>query len=144
MKITSFLILVAILLSGCSSYQQKSSLFNKSGFSEERMGSNVFRVTYEGNDKNSDEEVSDFNLLRSAEVTMENGFKYFVILKTTDTSSDESFGSTPSLSSSSTSLSKEHTATSTIICSEEYSDISHGQLYDAASTAEDIKQKYGL
>ncbi len=144
MKIISFLILVAIVLSGCSSYQQKSSLFNKSGFSEERMGNNVFRVTYEGNDVNSDEEVSDFNLLRSAEVTLENGFKYFVILKTLDSSSDENFGSTPSLSSSRIGLNKLHTATSTIICSEEYSDISHGQLYDAASTAEDIKQKYGL
>jgi len=144
LKIISFLILVAIVLSGCSSYQQKSSLFNKSGFSEERMGNNVFRVTYEGNDVNSDEEVSDFNLLRSAEVTLENGFKYFVILKTLDSSSDENFGSTPSLSSSRIGLNKLHTATSTIICSEEYSDISHGQLYDAASTAEDIKQKYGL
>ncbi|MDX8385367.1 MAG: hypothetical protein R8M11_02490 [Gallionella sp.] len=144
MKITYFLILVAILISGCSSYQQKGTIFNQSGFSEERMGNNVFRITYEGNDKNSDEEVSDFNLLRSAEVTLENGFKYFVILKTTDNSSDESFGSTPSLSSTSAGLKKLHTATSTIICSEEYSDISHGQLYDAASTVETIKQKYRL
>jgi len=144
LKITSLLILVAILVSGCSSYQQKSTLFNKSGFSEERMGNNVFRITYEGNDKNSDEEVSDFNLLRSAEVTLENGFKYFVILKAADSSSDESFGSTPSLTSSSTGLNKLHTATSTIICSEEHSDIPSGQLYDAAYTAEDIKQKYGL
>ena len=144
MKITSFLILITILFSGCSSYQQKSSLFNKSGFSEERMGNNVFRVTYEGNEENSDEEVSDFNLLRSAEITLENGFKYFVILKTTDSASDESFGSTPSLSSSSSGVSKQHTATATIICSKEYSDISHGQLYDAASIVEDIKKKYGL
>jgi len=144
MKIASFLIFTAILISGCSSYQQKGALFNKSGFSEERMGSNVFRITYEGNDKNSDEEVSDFNLLRSAEVTLENEFKYFVILKTTDSSSDESFGSTPSLSSSRRGLQKLHTATSTIICSKEHADISHGQLYEAASTAKTIKQKYGL
>ena len=144
MKITSLLTLAAILLSGCSSSPQKSPLFNQSGLSEQRMGDNVFRITYEGSAKNSAEEVSDFNLLRSARVTLSNGFKYFVILKTTGGSSDKSFGSTPFLSSSGTGLKKFYTATSTIICSAKHSELSHGQLYDAASTVKVIKQKYGL
>ncbi len=144
MKLTFFLVLSVILISGCSSYQRKGVLFNDSGFSEQQLGNNVFRIEYQGSDNNSDEEVSDFNMLRSAEVTLKHGFKYFVILKTGDSGSDQSFGTSPSMSTSGSGLIKTHTAVSTIICSVERSDISHGQLYDAAATAGNIKKKYGL
>lgn len=76
----SFLIaLISIfILSGCSTkYQQKSFT---GGFSETQLSENSFIVHFKGNAFTSKEKATDFTLLRSAELAINNGFKYFTVI----------------------------------------------------------------
>lgn len=66
------------LISGCASKYKKMGFGG--GYSETRLDNNVFTVTFRGNGHTSRERVSDFNLLRSAELSLQNGFKYFIII----------------------------------------------------------------
>ena len=51
------------------------------GYSELQLEQNIFQVSFKGNSKTSMERAVDFALLRSAELTLGNGYNYFVILK---------------------------------------------------------------
>jgi len=70
--------LAVILLAGCATTYQPKSFTG--GYSETQLGENVFQVSFRGNGYTSRERASDFNLLRSAELTLERGFRYFVIV----------------------------------------------------------------
>jgi len=48
------------------------------GYSDERLAANRFRVTFQGNSATKRTTVEDFLLLRSAEVTRDAGFDWFV------------------------------------------------------------------
>lgn len=72
------MVVISIILSGCSTTYQKQSFTG--GFSETQLSENIFQVTFKGNAYTSRERASDFTLLRSAELSLENGFKYFIIV----------------------------------------------------------------
>ena len=81
---TIFVICLSILLVSCSTGYRP--LNDSGGYWDERIEStsNKFKIGYDGNKWHSDpvnrkERVIDLALLRSAEVALENGFKYFVI-----------------------------------------------------------------
>ena len=81
---TIFVICLSILLVSCSTGYRP--LNDSGGYWDERIGStsNRFKIGYDGNKWHSDpinrkERVIDLALLRSAEVALENGFKYFII-----------------------------------------------------------------
>lgn len=66
------------MLTGCAtSYQAKSF---SGGFSETQLDKNVFRVSFKGNGYTGSERAEDFALLRSAELTLQNGFTHFAIV----------------------------------------------------------------
>lgn len=67
------------------------------GYSETQLSENIFQVYFRGNGYTSQERASDFNLLRSAEVTLENGYRYFIIVES-DKSSSLSTYTTPKTS----------------------------------------------
>lgn len=69
---------IAILISGCATGYQKSGFGG--GFNETQLSENVWKVHFRGNAKTSMERATDFCLLRSAELTLENGYKYFAII----------------------------------------------------------------
>lgn len=73
-----YTIFVVLALSGCvtGSYQPFSSGY---GYQSEPKGENTYYVTYTGSGNTGIEKINDFALLRSAELTLEKGFKYFVI-----------------------------------------------------------------
>ncbi|EJG0889455.1 hypothetical protein HJ078_22605 [Vibrio parahaemolyticus] len=75
-KIIALAIVVA--LSGCATAYQPQGL--SGGFSSTQLDNNVFAITFKGNAFTSRETANDFALLRSAEISLENGCKYFVIL----------------------------------------------------------------
>lgn len=77
MKKTYFLCVVSLMLAGCASQYQPIAF--SGGYSDMRMQENVFVVTYRGNGFTSDIRAKDFALLHCAEVTLKNGYKYFVI-----------------------------------------------------------------
>lgn len=72
------LLLVVILISGCATGYQAQGF--KGGFSETQLDHNVFVVTFKGNGFTSLETASDFSLLRSAELALKNGYKYFAVI----------------------------------------------------------------
>ena len=82
-KTLVFLCLSVFLASCSTSYRP---LNDSGGYWDERIEStsNKFKIGYDGNKWHSDpvnrkERVIDLALLRSAEIALENGFKYFII-----------------------------------------------------------------
>lgn len=67
-----------LILSGCASPYQKEGLTG--GYSDMRVRDNVFRVSFKGNRVTSEQRVIDLAHVRAAEVTLQNGYKYFIIL----------------------------------------------------------------
>lgn len=77
MKVKLFL-LISLFLAGCTTgnYQR----FNDGvGYQETQLNTNEYNVTYTGTRSTNIKKVNDFVLLRSAEITLENGYKYFMI-----------------------------------------------------------------
>lgn len=75
--------LIALSILGCSTTYQSSGFTG--GYSETQLDLNVFRVTFNGNAYTGRDKVADFTLLRSAELTLANGYKYFVIVDSENT-----------------------------------------------------------
>jgi len=73
-------LVLLLSLSSCmeTSYRPTGSVWT--GFSEVQLAPNKFRVNFNGNITDDKNRIRDFTLLRSAEVTIENGFKYFSII----------------------------------------------------------------
>ncbi len=71
-------LLATVLISGCATGYQAQGF--KGGFSETQLDHNVFVVSFKGNGFTSLEKASDFSLLRSAELALQNGYKYFAII----------------------------------------------------------------
>jgi len=78
MKNVLIFIISFVCLSSCAT-AYKSQGFS-GGYSETQYSENVFQVSFKGNGYTSRERASDFALLRSAEVALEHGFKYFFIV----------------------------------------------------------------
>ena len=72
------LLIPIIILAGCATPYQQSSLLG--GFKEIRLSDNSFRVTFKGNAYTSSDRASNYCLLRCAELCLENGYKYFVLI----------------------------------------------------------------
>lgn len=77
MRIIATLSLIAAL-SGCATAYQPQSF--DGGFSDAQLDTNVFKISFEGNGYTARDKANDFALLRSAEVALQHGFKYFVII----------------------------------------------------------------
>jgi hypothetical protein len=71
------LILFPLALTGCATTYQAKSFTG--GFSETRYAEDVFEVSFNGNGYTSEQRASDLALLRSAELTLKNGYQYFVV-----------------------------------------------------------------
>lgn len=67
--------LLLTILAGCSTDYQPSGLTG--GYEEAQLAPNVWRVTFGGNGYTSQERTQDFATLRSAELTLKNGYRYF-------------------------------------------------------------------
>jgi hypothetical protein len=70
--------ILILLLAGCATPYQKSGFAG--GYSETQLGENIFRVHFRGNGYTGAERAEDFTLLRSAELSEEHGFPYFIIV----------------------------------------------------------------
>jgi len=158
----SIIVLLVAVLSGCATTYQRESF--SGGYSETQLGENIFQVTFRGNGYTSRERASDLSLLRSAEVVLENGFRYFVIVES-EKGSKVSAHTTPSTSyttgsaygygnyahgSATTTTSGGQTyfiskprATNTILCFKEKPEI-NGLVFDAEFVTKSIKQKYEI
>lgn len=72
------IVIAAVLLAGCATSYKPEGL--RGGFSEAQLDVNVFRVSVRGNGYTHADRVEEMALLRSSEIALEHGFKYFVIV----------------------------------------------------------------
>jgi len=82
--------LLLLLLSSCATkYTRMSdSIFSDhTGYTESPIDSTTYEVTFTGNPSTSPDVVSRYALYRSAELTVEKGFDYFVVLDRENSSS---------------------------------------------------------
>jgi hypothetical protein len=155
-------LMVAMILSGCATTYQKQSFTG--GYSETQLGENIFQVSFKGNAYTSRERVSDFTLLRSAEIAIENGYRYFVVVEsekysklgtyttpTTSQTTGSAFVSGNYVHGSATTttyggqtyvISKPR-ANNTILCFKDKPDI-NGLVFEAAFIIKSIRAKYGM
>ena len=148
------LIMTIFIMSGCAT-KYKSVGFS-GGYSETRLGSNIFNVSFRGNGYTSRERATDFTLLRSAELCLQNGFKYFIItnsekhtdLYTTPKSYDtsgtingSSFDATTTQSGGITF--RKPSINNTVVCFTKKPKM-NGLIYDANFITKSIKTKYEI
>ncbi|MFA5940042.1 MAG: hypothetical protein WC809_11865 [Sinimarinibacterium sp.] len=72
--------LMVVGLAGCfraTPYQPKDRGY---GYSEQKLESNRYRVTFSGNSITARETVENYLLYRAAELTLENGYDFFVMV----------------------------------------------------------------
>lgn len=74
---------VIVGLSACASSTPygPTTTSNGYGFSEQRIESNRYRVTFRGNSLTSREQVENYLLYRAAELTLQDGYDYFTMVK---------------------------------------------------------------
>ena len=75
------LMAISLVITGCatSAYYYKYQ-GAAGGFSDIKIQDDIYKVSYSENSFVSVETAEDFALLRAAEVTLTNGYKYFIIL----------------------------------------------------------------
>jgi uncharacterized protein YceK len=153
---------VAIILSSCATAYKKIGFTG--GYSETQLGENIFQVSFRGNGYTSRERALDFSLLRSAEIALENGYRYFIIIEAEKSSSLSTY-TTPKTSHTTgniyvsgnyatgnattysyggqTYFISKPRAINTILCFNEKPEVNL-LVFDAEFVKKSIRQKYGL
>jgi hypothetical protein len=108
------------------------------GYSETRIGENIWRVFFRGNGFTSPERAIDFALLRSAEVCLGSGYRYFILAESVN-ERNISIGAT----STTIYTIARPSSTNTVVCFVERP-TGYAVVYDARFVADSIRRKYGL
>ncbi len=69
--------LVGFALSSCATGYHKTGLTG--GYTETQLGPDIFRVSFSGNGFCSNQRAQDLVLLRAADLTVDNGYSYFIV-----------------------------------------------------------------
>lgn len=78
MKKVIAVVLLCAFISGCATPYKKSGFMG--GYSDTKIQDDIFKVKFKGNAFIGRDEVADFALLRCAELTLNNEYKYFIVL----------------------------------------------------------------
>jgi len=152
------LLVLIVSISGCATPYQSSGF--RGGFKDTRLDDNSFMIDFKGNGFTSKERAYDFSLLRSAEITLENGYKYFIVMSENEYSSEyktQSYSSTDTKVSvyGNTARAKSKTtdyggytvskpsAKKIIVCFKEKPK-EYPLVYNAKYIMEDICEEYGI
>jgi hypothetical protein len=101
-KMASLVWLAAVAAVGCATPYQQSSF--RGGYSDTRIDSNTVMVSFKGNGFTGRQTVESYLLYRCAQLTLNDGYDYFV-LASENTESKHGSSSTPSTFTSTTSAS---------------------------------------
>jgi hypothetical protein len=71
------LLFVVATAAGCTTYHAAGA---SGGFSETKLSDRLYQVRFQGNGYTSNDRVSVFILRRAAELTLEQGFRYFTVV----------------------------------------------------------------
>ena len=172
---TSVLVLVALLLGGCATHYAPFDCtptgdpwpfpgWNcKGGHSEVRLAPQMYQVRFEGGATRA--QTEDLALLRCAELTLEKGYPYFIVLEAVDSGETRVEDSPRTYNPPTTVCDKKgkncvtspgtwsgggsrtislHAYSLTIELLRERPALEHQILYDATSVQHDLRRKYGL
>lgn len=156
------LIIAPILLAACAtSYQPKGFT---GGYSDMRMGNDLYRVSFEGNAYTDPDRAADLALLRAAELAMSNGASHFAVVDSASSSRQGAFttpqtsyttgtvntyGSTATYNAQTTTyggqtfIVSKPTAQNLVLLVRDPDEFD-GPVYDAQTVAEGVKDKYGI
>lgn len=159
---TFFTLLAVTGLAACATAYQPKSF--SGGFTETQLDKNVFRVSFQGNGYTHADQAEELALLRSAELTLKNGFTHFAIVDGRSRSDYSSF-TTPTQSSTTGTVSSygntsylnattrttggdtftvaKPSSTNTIICFNGKPEI-NAFVYDARFVFNSLAAKYGI
>jgi hypothetical protein len=84
------------VITGCATAYQMDGF--SGGFEETQLSSNAWKINFAGNGYTSQSRSEGFTLLRSADITMQNGFNYFIIVGSNSDMSTTSSWTSPSTS----------------------------------------------
>lgn len=76
-KLTCLLVLV-ILVSGCATGYGSQGFGG--GYTDVKIQDDIFKISFRGNAYLGSSKCQDYAMLRAAEVALENGYKYFIVL----------------------------------------------------------------
>lgn len=76
-------VFAAVALSACASATPYQPLTKGEGYREQRLETNRYRVTYSGNTATPRETVENYMMYRAAEITLQNGYDWFVLASRT-------------------------------------------------------------
>lgn len=157
-----FFALLTTVVTACATPYQKQGFTG--GFSETQLGENAFQITFKGNAYTSEERAADFTLLRSADLALENGYRYFIIVDseqyaklgayTTPVKShttanaygtgNYAYGTaTTTTTAGQTYFFSKPRRNNTIVCFQEKPEVD-GLVYDASFVSRSIRTKYQL
>lgn len=94
-KITKLLLLLTaplVALAGCATHYQKETVFSN-GYSDYRVSDDRFVVTFRANEFTPAEKVMKYALKRASELTLKQGYRYFVVIEQTDSGKHLSYPS---------------------------------------------------
>jgi len=128
MKILNFLV-ICFLLAGCATAYQPEAW--SGGFQDEKLESDTYEIWFGGNANTKKERVMNFALLRSAELTLEEGYDYFTILE-------------DKTDSKSTDVGDWYGHTNIIRCFREKPADMQITIYDAEQVRDSLRLKYNL
>ncbi len=109
------------------------------GYSELQLGDNLFQVRFEANGFTPAARASDFALLRSAEVTLERGFNFFVITNG-ESIRTVSVGAVNNVAY----VVEKPSTTNLILCFKDPPEGTHALVYDAGRIRRVLRDKYQL
>jgi len=72
------LLVITTFTAGCATPYQSAS--KGDGYSDYRVSTDLFAVSFRGNTSTREETVDKYLIRRASEITLEHGFKYFVVL----------------------------------------------------------------
>ena len=131
------LAIASLAVFACATPYQPRAI--RGGYSDMQVGDNVFRVSFEGNGYLSAQTASDYALLRSAELTLEKGFRYFVI------AGDEARGTVVGGGNAHAAfVTTMPSSMQTIVCYAEKPLDPAGLLYDAVRVRAAVRERYGI
>ncbi len=131
-----FLVLL-IFLAGCATGYH--SLGYTGGFSDVQLSQNSFKISFTGNGHTLQNRAVDFALLRSADLTIRHGFKYFVI----DAIEEHTRNTFVANAYGATTVSRPR-VNLVIICFHEKPVVSGKRTYEARFLSASIRRRYGI
>jgi hypothetical protein len=149
-----------LLIYGCETAHQPYSYFGGGGYKDIQLSEDTYKVTVEANGYTSGSKATNLALMRASELTLERGYKYFIIV-----SSDDNTYSTTYTTPTTTSLTANVIGNTVIANSQTYGGQSYNfsfptpsltfvifkekpllttAIYDAEITFKSIKKQLGI